>query len=297
MADPVFDATSINYFLLTLSFIFILPGSILCWQDTASVTVDDKAKRAADYFIIGFFYIFLCASAIVISRRRGNAARPISGAIYLILAGLVFEVITRNQIISFAYGNLWRIYTKDTSRMDSNPTDKQKTAVKALLAGVIMGHIGSLLAVIGASIHKNQNFSIRGTYTSLLGWVFSIPGIVVLLTSGVCTLETVNSNTSVYQTAWLIVDTTIGILLIQTVGILFDIYELVAASVVIGGTHGVFILGDMLQLDYLRSLSDEYSNQQSRVYAGGILCAISIVISLIGSLLFLRKRLVQYSNI
>ena len=53
----------------------------------------------------------------------------------------------------------------------------------------------------------------------------------------------------------------------------------------------------MLQLDYLRSLSDEYSNEQSRVYAGGILCAISIVISLIGSLLFLRKRLVQYSNI
>lgn len=90
------------------------------------------------------------------------------GIVVLVLPGaadrfLILAVVTRNQIISYAYGNLWRLYTTDTTRMVANPTSSQQTAVKSLLAGVIMGHLGVLQAVLSSVLHRNQHFSLSGS--------------------------------------------------------------------------------------------------------------------------------------
>jgi hypothetical protein len=59
-------------------------------------------------------------------------------------------VVTRNQIISWAYSNLWRIYSQDVTRMTATPSDSQRTAVRSMLAGAIMGHFGIVCSVIAA---------------------------------------------------------------------------------------------------------------------------------------------------
>jgi hypothetical protein len=204
--------------LLVISLLFITIGSALLWSHTGSVTVDTNAQRAANYYIVGYYYIFLTA---VLSLIVPPTYRP---GLYLLLAGLVFEgerrwmwewlvihsipflvpcssaalqtsqsgrtycimvpfccegmlrrelaapwactlgaclvwcvnayhagvVVTRNQIISWAYSNLWRIYSQDVTRMTATPSDSQRTAVRSMLAGAIMGHFGIVCSVIAA---------------------------------------------------------------------------------------------------------------------------------------------------
>ncbi len=71
--------------LLVISLLFITIGSALLWSHTGSVTVDTNAQRAANYYIVGYYYIFLTA---VLSLIVPPTYRP---GLYLLLAGLVFE--------------------------------------------------------------------------------------------------------------------------------------------------------------------------------------------------------------
>ena len=153
------------------------------------------------------------------------------GANFFHLLPYFSKVVARNHMLSYAYGNMWRIYSADITRMSVAPSSTEEDAVKSLLAGVILGHFGVLLSMLGASYHDHQHFSLRGTYLTLLSWLLAVPGIIALFKTNSATLESVNSNTSVYNTTWLIVDTALGILLLQTGGMLFDIVELVASAV------------------------------------------------------------------
>lgn len=290
--EPVYHPTLANHVLQAIALVLIVVGSALLWANSNNVTVDSNAQKSANYYIVGFLYIWLVSEAIVIMRARDSHAS--AGALYLVLGGMLFEVITRSQIISWAYSNLWRIYSADITRLSYTPTSSQSTAVKCMLAGGILAHIGALLSTVAACYHKNQHFSIKGTYISLAGWWFAIPGVLTLFTSNVCTLQTINSSTTVYLSAWLIIDTALGILVLQTIGVLFDTFELVACAVVISGTHGVFLLGDMFLLQYQRSLYPDYANDGDRVTAGGVLCWLSVLVALLGALIFFRKRHVVY---
>lgn len=294
MADsgPSFLPSLVNYALLIVSFVFVTIGSALCWSRTGSVTVDTNAQKSANYYIIGFFYVWVVAACIVYCRLKFS--RATCSALYLLLGGLVFELVTRNQIVSYAYGNMWRIYSVDITRMTVMPTSTQVDAVKALLAGTILGHFGVLLAVLAAALHYQQNFSLRGTYYTFFAWLLAIPGIITLFTTHAATLESVNSSTDVYTMTWLIVDTALGILLIQTAGMLFDVLELVAAGVVIAGTHGVFLLGDMFSLQFQRSRFSEYDGDGAKITAGGVLCALAVVSSFWGGVVYFNKRHVEY---
>lgn len=191
---------------------------------------------------------------------------------------------------------MWRLYSEDATRMTHHPTSTEKTAVKSMLAGCIMGHFGVVCAVISAIYTPDFKLSIRGTYMSLLGWVFAIPGAICLFCSHSATLETVNSNTAVYQTTWLILDSALGIMTIQTAGVLFDNFELVAAAAVISGTNGLFLLGDTFLLQYQRSLAPEYDGDGPIIYAGGVLCWLSIFVALWGALHYFSKRHIVYYN-
>ena len=66
---------------------------------------------------------------------------------------------------------------------------------------------------------------------------------------------------------------------------LFDIYEMVACSVVIIGTRGLFILGNMFSL-----LVVGFEGDTAQVTAGGILCWISSVYGLFVMMIYMRCR-------
>ncbi len=74
--------------LLAIAGVLVTLGSALLWAHTGSVTVDSHAQKAANYYIVGFYYIWLVALAIVWTR---TFSRAVSGALYLLLGGLVFE--------------------------------------------------------------------------------------------------------------------------------------------------------------------------------------------------------------
>lgn len=274
--------------LLGASLVFITIGSALLWSHTGSVTVDTNAQRAANYYIVGFYYIFITAFLCVLVPPT---YRP---GLYLLLAGLVFEVVTRNQIISWAYSNLWRIYTEDPTRMVAQPSSNQKTAVKSMLAGAIMGHFGIVCSVVASVLKDSFRLSLRGTYVTLVGWLLAIPGAICLFRSHAATLEVTASQTAVYQSTWLILDSALGIMTIQTTGVLFDNFEFVAASAVLCGTHGIFLLGDTFLLQYQRDNFSEFDGDGPIIYAGGILCWLSIFAALAGAVYFFSKRHVVY---
>ena len=58
---------------------------------------------------------------------------------------------------------------------------------------------------------------------------------------------------------------------------LFDIYEMVACSVVIIGTRGLFILGSMFSLLFMEDKVIGLKGDTMQVTAGGILCWIASV--------------------
>lgn len=289
-AEDTFLATKV---LMVASLIFITIGSALCWAHTGSVTTDANAQKAANYYIIGFFYIWVVSVVILWSRKYSRAA---SSALYFLSAGLVFEICTRNQIISWGYANLWRIYTQNPTRLSYHPSDYEKESVKSMLAGAILGHFGVVCCVVGSVLRTDLVLSIRGTYMSLLGWLLAVPGAICLFNSHSATLETTQANTAVYQSTWQILDAALAIMTVQTTGILFDNYEYVAAAAVISGTHGLFLLGDTFMLQYQRGLESTFDGDGPIVYAGGILCWLSIFVSLIGALYFFDKRHIIYMH-
>eukprot|EP00047_Mylnosiga_fluctuans_P003326 m.228561 g.228561 ORF g.228561 m.228561 type:complete len:310 (-) comp11761_c0_seq1:73-1002(-) len=289
---PSYPPTHGNYILTTVSLVFIVVGTALIWYYDSHVAVNSDAEKAANYYNFGFYWLFLASLAILHTRQMNR--RGSSGLFYFFIGGLLFELICNNEIASWAYGNLYRIYSADITRLTSAPTSGDKTAVKCMLAGVIIAHIGALLAVLSSAYHQNQHFSIKGTYITLAAWLLAVPGVICLFKSNTSTLLTINSSTVVYQLTWRIVDVSLGILTVQTIGVMFDIYELVASAVVIAGTNGIFLLGDMFSLQYQRKLSSEYSNDGDKVYAGGILCWLSVLVSIVAALLYFRKRAIVY---
>lgn len=274
--------------LLVVSIIFITIGSALLWAHTGSVTVDTNAQRAANYYIMGFFYIFITS---VLTLLVPPTYRP---GLYLLMGGLVFEVVTRNQLISWAYSNLWRIYSQDPTRLTAQPSDNQRTAVKAMLAGAIMGHFGIVCCVVASVLKENFRLSLRGTYVTLFGWLLAIPGAICIFRSRSATLAVTAAETAVYQSAWLILDSALGIMTVQTTGVLFDNFEMVAASAVLCGTHGIFLLGDTFLLQYQRDSFSQFDGDGPILYAGGILCWLSIFAALAGAIYFFSKRHVVY---
>ena len=92
--EPVFAVSFGNTALLASSTVSIIIGSALCWSKTGSVTVDTNAQKSANYFIVGFFYIWLTAVVIYIARWKygtSKNARAGCGALFLLLGGLIFE--------------------------------------------------------------------------------------------------------------------------------------------------------------------------------------------------------------
>ena len=90
---PSFQPNVLNYALVGTAGIFIIVGSALCWAHTGSVTVDSNAQKSANYYIIGFFFVWLTALAIVYTRYRFS--RATAGALYLLLGGLIFECVLK----------------------------------------------------------------------------------------------------------------------------------------------------------------------------------------------------------
>ena len=58
---PDFTPRTKNYVSLYASLVPIVVGTALIWHNSLIVTVNDNAARAANYYLLAFYYIWVCS--------------------------------------------------------------------------------------------------------------------------------------------------------------------------------------------------------------------------------------------
>ena len=56
---PDFQSQTINYVVLFASLVPIVIGTALIWRNSDTVTVNTNAARAANYYVMAFYYIWI----------------------------------------------------------------------------------------------------------------------------------------------------------------------------------------------------------------------------------------------
>eukprot|EP00048_Salpingoeca_helianthica_P022021 m.15896 g.15896 ORF g.15896 m.15896 type:complete len:432 (+) comp6785_c0_seq1:1119-2414(+) len=280
---------TLPYRLLSASGVCALCACILLWVRSDHVMEGSLATRAADYNTIGLFYVWAVAACSIFLRDGGLHAH--TKICRMFLAGLVYNAINTNKTYDWATTNIYRIYTQYPYRLRTIPSSDDVIAARCMLAGAALGHVSVVFAIIAALLRPGTacNFSFFGSTYCAGAWIVALPGAICIWVSPFASFETIAGNTDAYFLCWSMTTTTLGILTLHSLGLLFDCIELVTASAVATGVHGLFLLGSLFSiLSYVNREQEPTYSQIALLSGGGALCTGAVVISLIGIIVYFR---------
>jgi hypothetical protein len=291
-------ASPVNWILLAISFLLVIPACALCWRTFAATDqLTGDLYRQANYEVCGFLFFFIMNLLAVTYLHQGKNIYVIRTlAIGILLYVTVFGIYT-----NFTNLDNLRIVDMNQQTKDyyfpygrngiTSQTPLGRAHQRKFLGGLCLGYLSLFFGLISTITNfrfTNAKSGAANTFW-VLGLLLIIPGLVVCWTNSSAATYPITYNGNVQSINptllqaenYLFMITTFAIVqaVVLTLGLFTAADDLLASSAFIFGVGNLFAPVYYFYIQYLDPSDSEF------LWAGPILCWIGCFLLAVSAIL------------
>eukprot|EP00050_Salpingoeca_kvevrii_P012500 m.23059 g.23059 ORF g.23059 m.23059 type:complete len:296 (-) comp4060_c0_seq1:301-1188(-) len=233
-------------------------GSALLWDITQDAVLSEEEKRANEFQIAGFLFLWVAAAGAVTFSRID---KPTSTFGIVVAVGIFAYLVALSPSM--------RLVNVDDARhlVDQSTADSDRERHQKAFAGYVISYTGALLSLM-ASIRapSGGNHICVKTLFALFSFLLAVGGCVVLWESSASKF----ASSATRNKVWAIAEATLATVLPTLFAALADVRSMAGAAGTIFGAVGLWVLQTLFEVRH--AIERDGLPDYERTSIGGALC-------------------------